>query len=157
MRQLKLLVCSAVVIMAVGLTSCSGKPPPNLGIRDGQLSPCPDKPNCVSSQATDKPHFIEPLGFSVQTNRAQRALISVLPGMEGAKVMTTEPLYVRAEFTSNTFKFVDDVEFLIDPLSNIIHVRSASRLGYSDLGVNRKRVEAIRQQFNKALETATPG
>lgn len=155
MRLKKLLLFSAVGLAALGLAACSGKPPPNLGIRDGKLSPCPDKPNCVSSQATEQSQFIEPLVFSVPASVAQVALLETLSGMESATVMTAESFYIRAEFTSDTLKFVDDVEFLIDPLSNIIHVRSASRLGYSDLGVNRTRVEAIRERLYKALETVT--
>lgn len=146
-------VSCVLLLMAVAvLTGCSSKPPPNLGIRDGQLSPCPDKPNCVSSQGSDPSHFIEPISFSAPASAAQLALLEALPRMEGGVVMTAEPFYVRAEFTSRRLKFVDDVEFLIDPLSSIIHVRSASRLGYSDLGANRKRVEAIRAKLNQALE-----
>jgi uncharacterized protein (DUF1499 family) len=157
MRLNKQVLGYGVALLVLGLAGCSGKPPPNLGIRDGQLSPCPDKPNCVSSQAADQSHFVEPLGFSVPASVAQAALLESLSAMERATVMTREPFYVRAEFTSNTLKFVDDVEFLIDPLSNIIHVRSASRLGYSDLGVNRKRVEAIRVRFNQALDSNSHG
>jgi uncharacterized protein (DUF1499 family) len=146
---------AALILLALLLSACSGKPPPNLGARDGQLSPCPSKPNCVSSQSQGKEHFVPPLGFSVPPDVTQRALLELLPQMEGAQVMTAESFYIRAEFTSPTMKFVDDVEFLIDPLSSIVHVRSASRLGYSDLGVNRKRVEEIRARLEKALEPAT--
>lgn len=155
MRLNKLFLCTALGLAALGLTGCTGKPPPNLGIHDGQLSPCPSKPNCVSSQATDKSHYIAPLSFSAPASTAQLALLEVLPQMEGARVMTAEPFYVRAEFTSQTMKFVDDVEFLIDPLSSIVHVRSASRLGYSDLGANRQRVEDVRARLNRALEPMT--
>jgi uncharacterized protein (DUF1499 family) len=155
MRLENLLLCSTLALATLGLASCSGKPPPNLGIRDGKLSPCPDKPNCVSSQAADPSQFVEPLVFSAPASVAQVALLETLSEMEGATVMTAESFYVRAEFTSDRLKFVDDVEFLIDPLSNIIHVRSASRLGYSDLGVNRKRVELIRTRLNQALQAVT--
>ncbi|MGH8454939.1 MAG: DUF1499 domain-containing protein, partial [Nevskiales bacterium] len=121
----------AALILPALLVACSGKPPPNLGVRDGQLSPCPSKPNCVSSQAADKSHYVEPLGFAVPASVTQRALLAVLPQMEGARLVTAEAFYIRFEFTSKTMKYVDDVEFLIDPLSNIVHLRSASRLGYS--------------------------
>lgn len=133
------------------LSACGDEPPPNLGARDGQLSPCPSKPNCVSSQAQDQKHYVPPLGFDVPAAETRRALLELLPQMEGAKVMTEESFYIRAEFTSPTMKFVDDVEFLVDPLSNFVHVRSASRLGYSDLGVNRKRVEDIRARLEQKL------
>lgn len=143
----------ALIAPVLLLAACSGKPPPNLGVRDGQLSPCPNKPNCVSSQSADKSHFVEPLGFAVPASVTQRALLDVLPKMEGAKLVTAEAFYIRFEFTSKTMKYVDDVEFLIDPLSNIVHLRSASRLGYSDMGVNRRRVEDIRARLAKALES----
>lgn len=146
---------TVLVLLALLLGACSGKPPPNLGVHDGRLSPCPSKPNCVSSQSEDKSHFIPPLSFATPTDTTRRALLDVLPQMEGAAVITTEAFYIRAEFTSKTMKYVDDVEFLVDPLSNIIHVRSASRLGYSDRGANRKRVEDIRARLADALEPVT--
>lgn len=146
---------AVLAFLALLLAACSGKPPPNLGIHDGRLSPCPSKPNCVSSQATDPTHFIAPLDFPVPATTTQRALLELLPQMEGAKLVTAEPIYIRAEFTSKTMKYVDDVEFLIDPLSNIVHLRSASRLGYSDLGVNRKRVEEIRARLARMLGPAS--
>jgi uncharacterized protein (DUF1499 family) len=147
----------AVILLPLLITACSGSPPPNLGVRDGQLSPCPSKPNCVSSQSADADHFVAPLSFPVRAEVAQRALLEVLPQMEGARVVTNEAFYTRAEFTSKTMKYVDDVEFVVDPLSNIIHMRSASRLGYSDMGVNRRRVEEIRARLAKALEPVTQG
>jgi uncharacterized protein (DUF1499 family) len=140
-------------LLGILLAACGGKPPPNLGARDGQLSPCPNKPNCVSSQSADPKHYVPPLTFGVPADTTRQALLAVLPQMEGAKVVTQESFYIRAEFSSRRMRFVDDVEFLIDPLSNVVHVRSASRLGYSDLGVNRKRVEDIRARLQQALAT----
>ncbi len=143
-------------LLGIALMACNGKPP-NLGARDGQLSPCPSKPNCVSSQSTDPKHYIPPLTFDVPADTTRQALLAVLPLMDGAKVVTQESFYIRTEFTSQRMRFVDDVEFLIDPLSNVVHVRSASRLGYSDLGVNRKRVEDIRARLQQALATPAAG
>ena len=143
-----------ILFAALVLIGCSGKPPPNLGARNGQLSPCPNKPNCVSSQSHDKQHYVAPFTFTVPSDVTRRALLDVLPHIEGAKVVTQESFYIRAEFSSKRMKFVDDVEFLIDPLSSVVHVRSASRLGYSDLGVNRKRVEEIRAQLAQVLAQA---
>jgi uncharacterized protein (DUF1499 family) len=97
---------------------------------------------------------VAPFTFTVPSDVTRRALLDVLPHIEGAKVVTQESFYIRAEFSSKRMKFVDDVEFLIDPLSSVVHVRSASRLGYSDLGVNRKRVEEIRAQLAQVLAKA---
>ena len=137
------------------LAACSGKPPADLGLHDGLLASCGSAPNCVSSQAQDKKHYVEPLSFTVAADISRHALLEVLAQMPGAKIVAEEPLYLRAEFMSKTMKFVDDVELLIDPLSGIIHVRSASRLGYSDMGVNRKRVEEIRKRLAATLEPAS--
>ena len=139
------------------VTACSGKPPDDLGAKDGRLAPCGRAPNCVSSQAQDKKHYVPPLSFSAPVETSRRALLEILPKMPGTKIVAEDTLYLRAEFTSKTMKFVDDVEFLLDPLSNVIHVRSASRLGYSDMGVNRKRVEEIRKRLGEALEPVTRG
>jgi uncharacterized protein (DUF1499 family) len=109
-------------LLGILLAACGGKPPPNLGARDGQLSPCPNKPNCVSSQSADPKHYVPPLTFGVPADTTRQALLAVLPQMEGAKVVTQESFYIRAEFSSRRMRFVDDVEFLIDPLSNVVHV-----------------------------------
>jgi uncharacterized protein (DUF1499 family) len=125
----------------------SGKRPTNLGARDGKLTPCPSSPNCVCSQASDA-HAIAPLEFSGDAEAALRKLRGVIESMPRTQIVEAKPGYLYAEFTSSFMGFVDDVEFFVG--GSVIHVRSASRLGYSDLGVNRKRVEAIRETFARA-------
>jgi uncharacterized protein (DUF1499 family) len=120
------------------LTACAGQPPDNIGVRNGRLTDCPDSPNCVCSFATDDTHRIEPLTADL------RQVERVVAGIEAANIVSVQENYLYAEFTSRIMGFVDDVEFLHDPRSGLTHVRSASRLGYGDLGVNRKRIEAIR-------------
>ena len=131
------------------LFSFSGTRPANLGVDQGKLSPCPNTPNCVSSQSSDldKQHKIDPLTYRSTSTEAMLNLKSVIQSMERTKIITETSDYLYAEFTSGLMGFVDDVEFYLDPNANIIHVRSASRLGQSDLGVNRKRVEAIRAKL----------
>lgn len=123
------------------LTACAGEPPQNIGVNDGRLTPCPDSPNCVSSFETGEEHGIAPLSASLA--QIQQVLLAT----EGANIVEQTGNYLYAEFTSRLMGYVDDVEFLYDPASNQTHVRSASRLGYSDLGANRKRVEAIRARL----------
>ena len=120
-----------------------------LGIVDGRLAPCPNKPNCVSSQAaaSDKQHFIEALTYSGEPEQARQQLERAIAGMKRSRLVRREANYWRAEFTSALWRFVDDVEFLFDDHARRIDVRSASRVGYSDLGVNRKRIEEIRRRF----------
>jgi uncharacterized protein (DUF1499 family) len=128
-----------------GMFKFSGKRPTNLGVHDGALAPCPNKPNCVNSQAREGKHGIAPLRFSGDAGAAMRKLTQVVRAMPRTTVVEARPDYLYAEFSTALMGFVDDVEFYCD--GKAIHVRSASRLGYSDLGVNRKRVEAIREAF----------
>jgi uncharacterized protein (DUF1499 family) len=136
------------VLVVIGLFGCSTAKPSNVGIRNGKLSDCPSTPNCVSSQSSDPKHFVAPLSFQGSAVEAKRRLIVVLREMKRAEIKTERENYVHAEFSSLIFRFVDDVEFLIDASAQVIHVRSASRTGTSDLGVNRRRVEEIRRKFS---------
>ncbi|MDD1682260.1 MAG: DUF1499 domain-containing protein [Methanoregula sp.] len=117
-------------------------------MHNGKLAPCPASPNCVSSQSTDKDHGIEPFPFSGTPAEAMADLKRVLSGMPRARVVTVTENYLHAEFTSTLFRFVDDVEFWLDERTRTIHLRSASRVGRSDLGVNRKRIEHLRLAMN---------
>jgi len=126
----------------------SGKRPTNLGVHDGKLAPSRSSPNSVNSQATDAGHAIAPLRFSGDPEAAMRKLRGVVESMPRTQVIESKPGYLYAEFSTPFMGFVDDVEFYCD--GGAIQVRSASRLGYSDLGVNRKRVEAIRAAFENA-------
>ncbi len=130
----------------------SGKRPDNLGAARGRLAPCRPTPNCVSSQADlgDRTHYIEPLRFSGDATRAWAALGVAVRGMERAQVVRADAGYLYAEFTSRLMGYVDDVEFLLDARARLIHVRSASRLGIRDFGVNRARIEAVRERLAAA-------
>jgi len=141
-----------VVLIGGAMGVFSGKRPDNLGVRDGRLSPCKPTPNCVASQAdkADAVHYIEPLTFPGPADRAWAALLHVLGGLPRVTVVSHRPGYLYAEFTSRLMGYVDDVEFLLDP-GGAIHVRSASRLGSGDMGVNRARIDAIRVRLNTEL------
>ncbi|NER33355.1 MAG: DUF1499 domain-containing protein [Oscillatoria sp. SIO1A7] len=134
--------------MIASIFSFSGKRPANLGVKDGKLQPCPGSPNCVSSQSTDKEHKIEPLQYNSAPAEAFAKLKAVIEKTDNAKIISEKDNYLYAEFTSALMGFVDDVEFYIDEAAGLIQVRSASRLGQSDLGANRTRIETIRTQFN---------
>lgn len=124
----------------------SGKRPDGLGLRDGQLGLGPRKPNWVCSRAdTDAAHRVEPLQVPGNRTQAMTRLLAVLRATPGATVVREEGDYVHAEFRTRLMGFVDDVEFHLPDNSGTIQVRSASRLGYSDVGVNRKRVEMLRK------------
>ena len=118
----------------------------------GRLPPCPDKPNCVSSQSADRTHAIEPLQYEGTKEKAWRALVEAVASSKRARIVTDDGDHLHAEFTSAVFRFVDDVDFLCDRERKVIHVRSASRVGWSDLGVNRRRVEDLRIRFQQILK-----
>jgi uncharacterized protein (DUF1499 family) len=129
------------------LSACAGKRPINLGVRSGHLLECPGTPNCVSSQATDEDHYIASFTYSGDKKDAFLRLKKIIESEERTKIITENENYLHAEFTTAIMRFVDDVEFYF-PDEPLIHVRSASRVGYSDLGVNRKRVEHLRELFS---------
>lgn len=107
------------------------------------LPPCPTSPNCVSTQAQDEGHAIPPLRYRKSRAEAKEALKEVVRSLPRTKLIEEDEAYLHYEFTSLLLRFVDDVEFLFDDETKTIHFRSASRTGYSDLGVNRKRMQDI--------------
>jgi uncharacterized protein (DUF1499 family) len=148
----------AVVAVLILATGCSGgRPPSSLGVTESRLAPCPGSPNCVSSEAAVAEQRVEPLRYDGDAAQARARLLEVLNGMERVRIVQSNHDYLHAEFRSAVFGFVDDVEFYFSP-PGIIQVRSASRTGYSDFGVNRERVEALRARFsptgNSSLTTA---
>ena len=140
----------AAVVFAF-FTGCSARIP--VGLRNGKLSECPDSPNCVSSQTEKKDHAIAPLSYNGSYLEAKQTLLSVITSLPRTKIIADNDRYVHVTFTSRLMRFVDDVEFLFDDANKQIHMRSASRVGYSDLGVNRKRVEDLRKRFYERLKT----
>jgi uncharacterized protein (DUF1499 family) len=135
----------AFPVLGLAVLSWTAKRPDNIGIKQGRLSDCPDSPNCVCSQATDESHTIEPIQYEDSPDEAMAKLLSIIAARPRASVVTQEDRYLHVEINSQLFRFTDDVEFLIDEDAQQIHVRSASRVGHSDFGVNRKRIEAIRR------------
>ncbi|MEM6839403.1 MAG: DUF1499 domain-containing protein [Cyanobacteria bacterium P01_C01_bin.120] len=128
----------------------SGSRPANIGVNEGRLTACPQSPNCVVSQGDeDAEHAIAPLSYDGDLAAAVERLRTLIEAQAGSEIIEQTDTYLYAEFTSKLMGFVDDVEFYFAPEeSGTIHVRSASRLGQSDLGVNRKRIEAIRSAFS---------
>jgi uncharacterized protein (DUF1499 family) len=128
------------------MAACAGERPANLGAKEGRLTACPSSPNCVSSQASDERHLIAPLAFNGDPDTAFARLKQILAGRKDTAIIEESPGYLRVEL--RTTLFVDDGEFLLDRAERVIHVRSASRLGYSDLGKNRSRMEEILREFS---------
>jgi len=143
----------AAPLLGLVLAACGGTRPATLGpTTAGRLAPCPESPNCVSSYDTDEEHGIAPLAFSGDAARAWARLQAAVADESRVEVVTQTERYLHAEFTSFLFRFVDDVEFLLDEQAGVIHCRSASRVGRSDLGVNRRRIERLRAALRQPAE-----
>ncbi|SDY35092.1 DUF1499 domain-containing protein [Nitrosomonas sp. Nm58] len=159
-----LLIITLLIVIAIVLAVLAGQlgmlkgiAPADLGVHEGKLKPPAMTPNSVSSQATlypDHPQLnyasIEPLPLIGDAATTMARIRSIIEGMEGTEVITSDEYYLYVQFTTRIMKFVDDAEFWFDPVAHVIQVRSASRLGKSDLGMNRKRIEAIRAQLESS-------
>ena len=133
--------------MLLSVLSCASNPP-KVQLVDGKLRACPKSPNCVSSESDNASSRVEPLTFQGPPEKAWGNLKETIREM-GGKIEEEHDGYLWATFTSRLFRFVDDVELRMVSSDSMIHVRSGSRVGYSDLGVNRRRVEKLRTLFNQ--------
>ena len=134
-------------IMLVVLSIASRKQP-ELGLLNGQLRPCPATPNCVCSEQQVEGAFVEPLVYTATADDAWRKVIQAVVETGGV-VVTEQDGYLHAQYETPLMRYVDDVELRLDENKQLIHVRSASRVGHSDLGANRKRVARIRAAFDE--------
>jgi len=129
----------------------AGRIPTGLGVRNGRLAPCPGTPNCVSSYEQGRSHTA-PLAYRGSPAEAMVRLQAILATLPGVRLTELRADYLRAEARSRLFGFVDDMELKLDAAAGVVHVRSAARLGHSDFGVNRRRVERIRAAFETPPE-----
>lgn len=115
-----------------------------------KLPPCEDSPNCVSSQASDKQHYIPPFRISGDPKLAWAALRQAIIELDRIVITHETKTTLHAEATSLVLRFVDDIDAILDEKAGLIHIRSASRRGHSDFGVNRKRIESLRTKLRKS-------
>ncbi|MEL6814881.1 MAG: DUF1499 domain-containing protein [Cyanobacteria bacterium J06598_3] len=125
----------------------AGTRPDNIGVTDGKLAGCPASPNCVVSQGGDEEHAIAPIAYTSDRATALKNLTDILGVVPRTKIITQNDDYLLAESESRLMGFVDDTEFYLPKGEKVIHARAAARLGESDLGVNRRRIEQIRLAF----------
>ena len=145
------LALAIIAVVAGQLGLFSGRAPDNLGLRDSRLKPPSKTPNSVSSQADLWPEHVQrdaariaPLALRGDGPATMARLKTIVEAMPGAKLIEARPDYLYVQFTTRLMKFIDDTEFWFDPAAGVVQVRSASRVGNGDLGVNRKRIEVIR-------------
>ena len=145
-----ILIVTAIVYGGVLVAIMASAEPPS-GSEQGLL-PCPNSPNCVSSRAaaSDSTHYIEPIRFQGPPEETWTVLKSVVSSLPRSTIVAESPGYLHFEVRTFIFRFVDDVEFLLVADEQTIHLRSGARLGHGDLGVNRKRVETLRQTLDQA-------
>ena len=143
-----ILVCIIFILFIltrIGLFS--GTRPLNLGVIEGRLQQCPVTPNCVSTFAEDAEHGIQPLPLTGSLIQEQDKILSIIRSFSRTNIVVNEPGYIYVEFRTAMMRYTDDVEFMFDERAGYIHFRSASRLGMSDLGLNRRRMEQIREKW----------
>lgn len=147
-KTLHLPALAGVILLLTGCATMSGS---ELDLtEEGRLPPCPSTPNCVSSDAdlSDGTHYIEPLKIDGDAQAAWQRLVAYVEGDSSYTIVEQRDNYLRAEARTKILRFVDDVVFHLRPEEGVIAMRSSSRLGYSDLGKNRKRLEAVRDALN---------
>ncbi|QDV06129.1 hypothetical protein Poly30_16340 [Planctomycetes bacterium Poly30] len=140
----------ALALLAISLIGCAG---PVTAYNGTRLGDCPSSPNCVCSEmAPEKGAHVDP--FTIPEGTAPASAFEALAGLvsEKASIETREPGYFHAVYKTRWLRFRDDFEARLDAEAGVIHVRSASRLGYSDLGMNARRVKNLRQRFAEALK-----
>jgi uncharacterized protein (DUF1499 family) len=135
------------LVMMFSLFGCSGQRPADIGVRENRLAPCPSRPNCVASDAEDAEHRIEPLAVGNDASAAWQALKDIIADLPRITIVASEDRYLHVEAKSRLLGFVDDLEFHLRSDDGVIAIRSAARIGYSDLGVNAARIETIRAEL----------
>ena len=141
------------VTLAIGMyfvyLSIMSRKQPLLGIENDKLLACPATPNCVCSEYPNSPGYVSPLEFTVSGDEAWGKINQVVKTV-GGNILKEQTGYLHASFRSRLFRYIDDLELRLDEKHQLIHVRSASRVGHSDFGVNKKRIDSIRALFNPA-------
>ena len=148
-RVIAIVFTLLIVLPILGLLMMNwlSKAPDNLGVKEGRLTDCPSSPNCVCTQASEPSHQMEPIPFTGDLISVRERLKAAIGSMPRSKITEETDNYIRAEFTTALMRYVDDVELLIDEDEKVVHFRSASRIGHSDLGANRKRMEQLAAAF----------
>jgi uncharacterized protein (DUF1499 family) len=141
-------IIALIVVLFVGFfiyVNMSNKLPEGLGVTDGELMPCPSTPNCVSTQASpeDLDHYAEPVVYTGDRMKTQLSIESFMLNKGNTHLVSSALGYVHFEVKSPLVGYIDDVEFYLPAADSVVHIRSASRVGYSDFGVNRERVRQI--------------
>ena len=137
----------ALFLILMSAVACSGDAQETRSKITSELAPCPDSPNCVSTKSKDTSRAMPPLPYRNSGEESMDRLVAIVREMKRATIVSAAPSYLHVEFRSALFRFVDDVEFVPDDSARVIHYRSASRTGYYDFGVNRRRMQEISNRY----------
>ena len=137
----------ALFIIVMSAVACAGHAQESRTKTSADLAPCPDSPNCVSTKSNDPDRTMAPLPYLTSGRESMDRLVAIVREMKRATIVSATPSHLHVEFRSALFRFVDDVEFLLDDSARLIHFRSASRTGYYDFGVNRRRMQEISDRY----------
>jgi uncharacterized protein (DUF1499 family) len=148
-RRLKFVALFLIVMSTV---ACAGHAQDSRSATPADLAPCPDSPNCVSTKSKDPDRAMPPLPYIISGKESMDRLLDIVRQMKRATIVSTTPSHLHVEFRSALFRFADDVEFVLDDSARVIHFRSASRTGYYDFGVNRKRMQEISDRYLRPTE-----
>lgn len=138
-----------IILVTVSMVVSNNRTPKNLGVHDGKLAEVPTSPNGISTQTSIVDKKIEPLLYKGTLEESKKNIENIIEGFEGAKIITNEKNYIHVVFSTKLMKYKDDAEFYFNKNKKIIEFRSASRIGKSDLGMNRKRYEEIKGLYQK--------
>ena len=147
--RVKIVALFLIVMSAVG---CVGHAQDSRNTTPADLAPCPDSPNCVSTKSKDQGRAMPPLPYLRSGQESMDRLVGIVQEMKRATIVSATPSYLHVEFRSALFRFVDDVEFVMEDSARLIHFRSASRTGYYDFGANRKRMKEISDRYLRFTE-----
>jgi uncharacterized protein (DUF1499 family) len=137
----------ALFLILMSAVACAGHAQDSRSKTPADLAPCPDSPNCVSTKSNDPGHAMPPLPYLKSGRESMDRLVGIVQEMKRANIVAATPTYLHVEFRSALFRFVDDLEFVLEDSARLIHFRSASRTGYYDFGVNRRRMKEISDRY----------
>ena len=150
--SISIIVIVIIILVVVLAANKNSAVPSTLGVKEGTLSPLPDSPNAVSSQTDQADKRVEPLPYSGNLDQTKALIKKAAAEFGGAQILVEKPDYLHMVFTVPVISFKDDVEFFFSEKERVVHYRSASRVGYSDLGVNRKRYERLKSLYEQAVK-----
>ncbi len=143
-------------LIVMSAVACAGHAQESRSKPPVDLAPCPNSPNCVSTKSKDPGRAMLPLPYLKSGKESMDRLLEIVRSMKRATIVSSTPSYLHVEFRSALFRFVDDVEFALDDSAGVIHFRSASRAGYYDFGVNRKRMKEISDLYIRTASSPNP-